>query len=47
MINAFLAVEDKRFFEHKGVDMIRIGGAIINDIKKGSLAEGEARLPNS
>lgn len=44
LINAFLAVEDKRFFEHKGVDMIRIGGAIINDIKKGSLAEGGSTI---
>ncbi|MFS0555475.1 PBP1A family penicillin-binding protein [Brevibacillus sp. 179-C9.3 HS] len=44
LINAFLAVEDKRFYEHKGVDMIRIGGAIVNDIKKGSLAEGGSTI---
>lgn len=44
LINAFLSVEDKRFFEHKGVDMIRIGGAIINDIQKGSLAEGGSTI---
>ncbi|KQL45625.1 penicillin-binding protein [Brevibacillus choshinensis] len=44
LINSFLAVEDKRFFEHKGVDMIRIGGAIVNDIRKGSLAEGGSTI---
>ncbi|WP_242774877.1 transglycosylase domain-containing protein [Brevibacillus parabrevis] len=44
LIDAFLAVEDKRFYEHKGVDMVRIGGAIINDIKKGSLAEGGSTI---
>ncbi|MGG1663596.1 PBP1A family penicillin-binding protein [Brevibacillus sp. NRS-1366] len=44
LTNAFLAVEDRRFYEHKGVDMIRIGGAIINDIKKGSLAEGGSTI---
>jgi len=44
LIKAFLSVEDKRFYEHKGVDMVRIGGAIINDIKKRSLAEGGSTI---
>jgi penicillin-binding protein 2A len=44
LINAFIATEDRRFFEHKGVDMFRIGGAIINDIRKGSLAEGGSTI---
>ncbi|WP_103106514.1 transglycosylase domain-containing protein [Brevibacillus reuszeri] len=44
LTNAFLAVEDRRFYDHKGVDMVRIGGAIINDIKKGSLAEGGSTI---
>jgi penicillin-binding protein 2A len=44
LIDAFVAVEDKRFYEHKGVDMIRIGGAILNDIQKGSLAEGGSTI---
>ncbi len=44
LIDAFLSVEDQRFYEHKGIDMIRIGGAIINDIKKGSLAEGGSTI---
>jgi len=44
LINAFIAVEDKRFYEHKGIDLIRIGGAIINDIRKRSLAEGGSTI---
>lgn len=31
-INAFVAIEDKRFFEHHGIDYIRIFGAIKNNI---------------
>lgn len=30
--NAFVAVEDARFYSHNGVDVIRIGGAFINNI---------------
>ncbi len=44
LIDAFVAVEDKRFFDHKGVDIIRVAGAIINDIKKGDLAEGGSTI---
>ena len=31
-VNAFVAIEDKRFFEHNGIDYIRILGAIKNNI---------------
>ena len=30
LISAFLAVEDKRFFEHNGVDIRRTGNAVLN-----------------
>ena len=30
LINAFVAIEDKRFFEHKGVDWYRSLGAVAN-----------------
>ncbi len=30
MVNAQIAIEDKRFYEHQGVDWIRTGGAILN-----------------
>ena len=32
--NAFVAIEDERFYEHSGVDIQRIIGAIVTDIKK-------------
>ncbi len=38
--NAFILVEDKRFYQHKGVDFHRIPGAIIKDIRRRSFAEG-------
>lgn len=41
--NAVVAVEDKRFYKHKGVDTIRIFGAIKNNIKGGSL-EGASTI---
>jgi len=35
LVHAVVAIEDRRFFEHGGVDYIRILGAIVNDIKPG------------
>ena len=37
---AFVATEDKRFYQHHGVDFYRIPGALWADIKKRSFAEG-------
>ena len=44
LINAFISIEDKRFYEHQGVDFIRIGGALIADIKAGSMVEGASTI---
>ena len=44
VINAFISIEDKRFYEHHGVDFIRIGGAILADIKAGSMVEGASTI---
>lgn len=43
-INAFLVTEDKRFFKHKGVDLKRIIGATINNVKHGGFKEGASTL---
>lgn len=32
--NAFIAIEDERFYEHSGIDIQRIIGAVLTDIKK-------------
>ncbi|MFL6195674.1 MAG: PBP1A family penicillin-binding protein [Thermoanaerobaculia bacterium] len=37
---AFLAVEDQRFYEHGGVDWRRVGGAMLANLKAGGFAEG-------
>jgi len=44
IINAIVSIEDKRFYEHQGVDYIRIIGASIADIRAGELAEGASTI---
>ncbi len=41
---AFLAVEDKRFYEHRGVDWTRMGGAILADLHSGDFTQGFSTL---
>ena len=43
-IDAVVAVEDKRFFKHPGVDIISISRAIIIDIKEMSFEEGGSTI---
>lgn len=43
-INAVVAVEDKRFFKHFGVDLISISRAIFIDIKEMELKEGGSTI---
>ncbi len=42
--DAFLAIEDNRFYEHNGVDIIRIIGAFIVDLKSGSIEQGASTI---
>lgn len=37
LINAVIAIEDARFYEHHGIDIKRLGGALINNLTGGSL----------
>ena len=41
---AFIAIEDERFYEHNGVDVKRVFGAIIHDIKARSLEQGASTI---
>ena len=41
---AFVAVEDKRFFDHSGIDYKRVAGAFIHNIKSGSYKEGASTI---
>lgn len=43
-LEAVIAVEDRRFYDHQGVDIRAIGRALINDLKSGDLAEGGSTI---
>ncbi|CAG7653152.1 transglycosylase domain-containing protein [Paenibacillus allorhizosphaerae] len=42
--NAVIAVEDRRFYDHAGFDVLSIGRAVIRDVKTGSLKEGGSTI---
>lgn len=42
--SAVLAIEDARFYEHKGLDLRRIIGATLADIKSGTRAQGASTI---
>ena len=42
--DAVIAVEDKRFYEHQGVDYIRIIGALIADLRAGEIVQGGSTI---
>jgi penicillin-binding protein 1A len=41
---AFVAIEDARYFEHNGIDPIRIMGALYADIKAGDYRQGASTI---
>ena len=41
---AFVAVEDKRFFDHNGIDYKRVAGALLHNLKSGSYKEGASTI---
>jgi penicillin-binding protein 1A len=44
MIDALLAVEDRRFFSHYGIDPIRIAGAAWRNLRAGRIVEGGSTI---
>ncbi len=40
LIQAVLAVEDQRFYHHHGLDLRRIGGALLANLKAGGIRQG-------
>ena len=40
LVNAIVAIEDQRFFNHRGVDVIRIVGSFLNNLTSDSLHGG-------
>lgn len=41
---AFVAIEDERFFEHKGVDPISIARAMVENFRSGDISQGGSTL---
>jgi penicillin-binding protein 1B len=44
LIQAVLTVEDRRFYEHGSVDLRRIGGALVANIRAGRVTQGGSTL---
>ncbi len=44
MVKALLAAEDARFYEHSGLDLVRIGGALLKDVARRRMAQGASTL---
>jgi penicillin-binding protein 1A len=44
MEDAILATEDNRFYKHNGIDLIRLGGAVIANVTNGFGSEGASTL---
>ncbi|MFN7976852.1 MAG: PBP1A family penicillin-binding protein [Vicinamibacterales bacterium] len=44
LVDALIAIEDQRFRSHWGVDVIRIAGAMLANVREGRLAQGGSTL---
>ena len=44
LVHAILAVEDQRFFEHGGLDVVRVAGAFLTNLRSGRAAQGGSTL---
>ncbi|MEM9288670.1 MAG: PBP1A family penicillin-binding protein [Pseudomonadota bacterium] len=44
MVNAILAIEDRRFFEHAGLDFIGIARAAFSNVRAGGITEGGSTI---
>ncbi|MGT2912071.1 penicillin-binding protein PBP1A [Streptococcus cameli] len=40
LVNAIVSIEDQRFFNHRGIDVIRIAGAFVNNLTSRNLQGG-------
>jgi 1A family penicillin-binding protein len=44
LLNAFVAIEDRRFWSHGGVDWRRVAGAALQNVKAGGIEEGSSTI---
>jgi penicillin-binding protein 1A len=42
--DAFIAVEDRRFYEHGGIDARRVVGALLADVRAGAFVQGSSTI---
>jgi penicillin-binding protein 1A len=43
-LKAVLSIEDQRFYDHTGVDAIRVGAAVLKNVREGRRAEGGSTI---
>ena len=43
-VDAFIAIEDKRFYSHRGIDYKRVASATVSNIKSGRFREGASTI---
>jgi 1A family penicillin-binding protein len=44
LIKAVIAIEDRRFFDHDGFDLIRIAGAALSVVREGDVTQGASTI---
>ncbi len=44
VLDAVVSVEDQRFYEHKGVDVVRIGAAVLANLRSGTRGQGGSTI---
>ena len=44
LVNAILAIEDQRFYDHNGVDVVRVAGAALSNLREGRMAQGGSTI---
>ncbi len=44
LIKAVIAIEDQRFYDHSGIDAVRVGGAALRNLRAGRRAEGGSTI---
>jgi membrane peptidoglycan carboxypeptidase len=44
LVKAIVAIEDQRFYEHDGIDLVRVAGAAVSNLRQGRRAQGGSTL---
>jgi 1A family penicillin-binding protein len=44
LIRAIIAIEDQRFFEHRGIDAVRVVGSVVANLREGRRAQGGSTI---